>query len=101
MAVHFLFLWELFAGDWVMRVHGLRDFVDQIVIGSGLWAPLLVLFIARGVMAFLERLPPLLLRLRFGAKRAAEVPVKIETILFGLYSRIFVLQVTIILGAWF
>ena len=44
---------------------------------------------------------PLLLRLRFGSKRAAEAPVKIETILFGLYSRIFVLQVTIILGAWF
>jgi len=36
MAVHFLFLWELFSGDWAMRVHGIRDFIDQIVIGSGL-----------------------------------------------------------------
>jgi hypothetical protein len=47
MSVHFLFLWELFGGDWPRRVHGLRSFVDQIVIATGLWIPLAVLFVAR------------------------------------------------------
>ena len=28
MGVHFLFLWELFSGDWPRKIHGLRDFVD-------------------------------------------------------------------------
>jgi hypothetical protein len=30
MGVHFLFLWELFAGPWARKIHGPRDFVDQV-----------------------------------------------------------------------
>src|SRR4051794_37375089 len=32
MAVHFVFLWELFAGDWARKIHGPREFVAEIII---------------------------------------------------------------------
>ncbi|MET0445800.1 MAG: DUF6498-containing protein, partial [Pseudorhodoplanes sp.] len=49
MGVHFFFLWSLFAGDWKAQVHNVVQFIGVIVIGQGLWFPLLVLFIARGI----------------------------------------------------
>ena len=59
MGVHFLFLWELFSDDWARKIHGIRDFIDQMVIGTGLWVPLLALFIVRGaLMLFGQRETP-------------------------------------------
>ena len=98
MLVHFLFLWELFSGDWSRKIHGLRDFVGQVIVATGLWVPLLTLFIARG----------LLMTFAAVGRPAAPVPARTtksamlspaETVLFGLYP--IVMQVTIILGAWF
>jgi len=103
MAVHFMFLWELFSGDWAKRIHGPREFIDQIVIGTGLWLPLLVLFVVRGGLMMFDTFEATLARaFRFAPrveKRGMLSPS--ETVLFGLYVRIFVMQVTIILGAWF
>ena len=62
MAVHFMFLWELFAGDWARKIHGPREFVDQIIIGTGLWVPLLVLFIVRGALMMFDATEPYLTR---------------------------------------
>jgi len=42
MTVHFLFLWELFSGSWSRQVRGVGAFVDQIILATGLWIPLLV-----------------------------------------------------------
>lgn len=102
MAVHFMFLWELFAGDWARRIHGPREFVDQIVIATGLWLPLLLLFLVRGALMLFAA--PFLTRLfRHAPRHDDRRPAlsRSETVLFGLYVRIFIMQVTIILGAWF
>jgi hypothetical protein len=105
MGVHFLFLWELFSGDWSRKIHGLRDFVEQLIVATGLWVPLLALFIGRGVLMMFETVEPSLRRvLRLAPRPPEQNPLKLspaETLLFGLYVRIFVMQLTIILGAWF
>jgi Family of unknown function (DUF6498) len=103
MGVHFMFLWELFSGDWPRRIHGLRDFIAQIVIATGLWVPLIALFVGRGLLMMFETLEPALRRLfRLAPRRHEKTMLSpAESVLFGLYVRIFVMQVTIILGAWF
>lgn len=105
MLVHFLFLWALFSGDWSRKIHGLRDFVGQVIVATGLWVPLITLFVVRGLLMTFEVVEPSLRRLFRLAPRAphknAAMLSPAETVLFGLYIRIVVMQVTIILGAWF
>ncbi len=104
MAVHFLFLWALFAGQWADRIHGVRAFVDQMVIGTDLWVPLLVLFVVRGAFMLFDAVKPWLWR-RLGLVERTPAENQMlgpgESIVFGLYIRIVVMQVTIIFGAWF
>src|SRR5262245_21559933 len=103
MGVHFMFLWALFSGDWPAKIPGLTDFVAEIIIATGLWLPLIALFLGRGLMMMFERIEPYLRGLfRLEPRRAAKAVLSpAETVLFGLYLRIFIMQVTIILGAWF
>jgi hypothetical protein len=100
--VHFLFLWALFSGDWSRKVHGVRDFIAEIVIATALWMPLAALFLARGATVMFEIAEPELRRALRLPPRSAEKPAlgPAESVLFGLYLRIFVMQLTIILGAW-
>jgi Family of unknown function (DUF6498) len=104
MAVHFLFLWALFAGEWADRIHGVRAFVDQMVIGTGLWVPLLVLFVVRGAFMLLDAVKPWIWR-KLGVVESNPAKEQMlgpgESIIFGLYLRIVVMQVTVIFGAWF
>lgn len=102
MGIHFVFLWQLFGGEWPHHVHSLADFDDQVVIASGLWIPLVVLFVGRGVLMLLEVMAPSLRRL-FRLPPPPPRPAMLgeaEAVLVGLYARVFVMQVTIILGAW-
>ena len=94
MGVHFVFLWVLFSGTWPEIVHGPRDFFVKLVVDTGLWAPLLVIFLVRGAYEIRDRL---LRRL------ASDDPPSPESklVLVGLYVRIFVMQLTIILGGFF
>ncbi len=103
MGAHFMFLWELFSGNWPRRIHSLRDFVVEIVIATSLWLPLIALFIGRGALTMFEMVEPFLRRLFQLAPRRSEKTMlsPAETILFGLYVRILIMQFTIILGAWF
>jgi hypothetical protein len=104
MAVHFLFLWELFSGGWSRKIHGPREFIDQIVIGTGLWIPLLVLFVVRGGLMLFESFQPHLRRMfQIAPSRRPQTAVAVtpaEASLFGLYARIFIMQLTILAGAW-
>jgi hypothetical protein len=96
MLVHFIFLWTLFAGAWAERIHGPAEFVRVMVIGTDLWIPLLVLFFVRGAIV----LGPPAKRLLGLPVAAPAAPVTGQSIVTGLYMRILVMQVTIIVGAW-
>src|ERR1700674_772186 len=106
MAIHFVFLWALFSADWAGRVHGVGDFVDRIVVDSGMWAPLGALFIGRGVVFLFDVLRPDLLQslVRTLFRRTVRLPAPAPpgdpgTVLIGFYGRIMMMQVAIILGA--
>jgi hypothetical protein len=86
MTVHFLFLWMLFAGSWADVVHTPFDFVRLIVIGTGLWLPLLILFLVRGWFVLRDVV--------MGESEAE------GDIFSALYARIVVMQIAIILGGW-
>ena len=96
MAVHFLFLWTLFSGPWADLIHGPVDFVVGLVVGTGLWFPLLILFLVRGWGVFGPYLAPRLSFLPIAAPPAVDEPA----LLVALYVRIFIMQVAIILGGW-
>lgn len=97
MAVHFLFLWTLFSGPWADLIHGPVDFVVLLVVGTGLWFPLLILFCVRGWGVFGSYLAP---RLPFLPAAARPVALDEPSLLVALYVRIFVMQVAIIFGGW-
>ena len=104
MGVHFAFLWALFSGDWPQKVHGPGGFVEQIIIDTGLWLPLAVLFVVRGALMLFDSVEPWLQRTFRIAPARAEGRSMLspgESLLSGLYVRIVVMQVTIIIGAWF
>jgi hypothetical protein len=88
MAGHLLFLWIFFAARWHERIHGLGDFVREIVIGSGLWLSVLAMFVARGVANWLDR----------PVGPAAGVPRRSQPSLLGFYARIVLMHVTILAG---
>jgi hypothetical protein len=88
MAGHLLFLWVFFAGKWQDRIHGLGDFVREIVVGSGLWLPVLVMFIARGLTAWLDR----------PFELSAGAPRQDGPSLLRFYARIALMHVTILAG---
>jgi hypothetical protein len=94
-----MFLWALFAGDWANAVHGPIDFVRIIVIGSGLWIPLIALFISRGVSAMLPLLNPDILPVWLAPKPvyiADKSPFSEQRMLGGFYTRIIVMHLTLI-----
>ncbi|MGB9365413.1 MAG: DUF6498-containing protein [Xanthobacteraceae bacterium] len=104
MGVHFAFLWVLFSGGWAARIHGPREFVDKLIIGTDLWVPLLVLFVARGIVFFYSRIGT---RLRQWLNR--QRPVRAAglssdsiavALVGGFYARIIVMHVAILLGGF-
>jgi hypothetical protein len=106
MGVHFVFLWTLFSGDWAGKIHGPIGFVRVLVIGTGLWLPLLVLFLARGFVLFYERIGARLLawlnrwRGRNPKPAAAIQGDPIGSVIGAFYARIVVMQIAIIGGGF-
>ena len=104
MGVHFAFLWALFSGGWASRIHGPREFVDKLIIGTDLWIPLLVLFVARGIVFFYSVIGARLQRWlnpQRPPRAAASSSDSIATALVGgFYARIIVMHVAILLGGF-
>ena len=103
MGVHLLFLWVLFADGWSDKIRGVRDFADQMVVATGLWLPLLLLFVGRGVSFLFHVVSPDLIRrieqaLPIRGLPPPPAPDGLGTIIAGFYLRIVIMQVTIIFG---
>jgi hypothetical protein len=102
MGVHFMILWKLFAGDWTGRIHSVGDFLRLMVLGQGLWLPLLMLFLMRGLMVLLairkpKRSSSMKQRPRLVGPKDVSAFLAV-TPLFGFYIRIIIMQFVLILG---
>ncbi len=109
MLVHFVFLWSLFSGDWASRINGPRSFVSVLIIGAGLWLPLLALFIVRGLMTLYALFGDRIMRPRTSGPRQTlrPVPRPAESIeptegnaIGGFYRRIIIMHVAILAGGF-
>ncbi|MBI5262700.1 MAG: hypothetical protein HY852_12890 [Bradyrhizobium sp.] len=112
MAVHLLFLWVLFSGDWPRKLTGPGSFVHEFIVASGAWAPLVLMFVAgffrfcasparpRLVDDIEARLTPNRRRAQASAKsESAESEDGVAPVVAGTLGRIVMMQVGIILGA--
>jgi hypothetical protein len=93
MTVHMVFLVVLFGGGWTGRIHDARDFIRLIVIGSGLWIPLLALFAGQGALFVNDAVN----RFVFGK---APADAGAGEIVGGFYKRIVLMHVAILGGAF-
>ncbi|MEA2870652.1 MAG: hypothetical protein QOH67_628 [Hyphomicrobiales bacterium] len=104
MGVHFAFLWALFSGDWASRIHGPREFVEKLIIGTDLWIPLLVLFVARGIVFFYSAIRARLQRWLNPQRPVRAKPAPPDSIaraiVGGFYARIIVMHIAILFGGF-
>jgi hypothetical protein len=106
--VHLVFLWVLFSGEWLRKVRGgSASFVGELFLGNGIWAALLMFFVA-GAIGFLvdtrTRLAATVEEKLGSARltaRAREKSDRVGAVVGALYVRIVIMQVAIIFGAWF
>ena len=94
MTVHMIFIFTLFAGPWAAKVHDGRDFIRLIVIGAGLWIPLLALFVGQGAIFINDAVN------RFVFRKALPANTDTGEIMSGFYQRIVVMHVAIMGGAF-
>jgi hypothetical protein len=91
MAGHFLFLWTYFGGEAGRTIATPQDFIQTMILGQGLWLPLAVSFIGRGIAFVFD----MLAQFRDTAREyRGEGPL-----VGGLYLRIVIMHVVILAGA--
>ena len=102
IAVHFILLWAFFSWNWFKKVSGIATFFFQLFIANGIWAALLLMLLFHWVSF---RTDPLVAGARPNASssvvqaRDRAAGSGIMPIVAALYTRIFIMQVAIILGA--
>ena len=94
MTVHMAFLWLLFAGSWAATIHDARDFIRLIVIGMGLWIPLVALFVGQGAVFVNDAAN------RFAFGKALPANATTAEIMGGFYKRIVLMHLAIMGGAF-
>jgi Family of unknown function (DUF6498) len=103
ITVHFVLLWAFFSYGWFKKVHGVGSFFFELFVANGIWAAMLLMALFHWVSF---RTDPLVAGARHGAtiglvqaqQRTGEQSV--TPIVLGLYARIFIMQIAILLGAW-
>lgn len=107
MAVHFLFLWVIFAGAWARKIHGPGDFVRVIIIDNRLWLPLAGLMLSRGLSFLFHAIRPHPWQrieqalFRRPVRLAARAPAgSVGGEIAVLYVRVVIMQIAIIFGAF-
>lgn len=88
MVVHMMILWSMFGGTWEGVVSGPISLVRKLIVENGLWAPLAAFFVVRGAVTLMA------------LAGMSPDPVSDKTVVFDLYRRIIVLQLTLIAGGW-
>lgn len=94
MTVHMLFIFVLFAGPWEGKIHDARDFIRLIVIGMGLWIPLLALFVGQGAIFINDAIN------RFVFAKVRQTQVDTGEIMGNFYKRIVILHLALMGGAF-
>lgn len=112
MAGHYIFLFALFGKDWAGKIHGVPDFVEQLLLGQGLWAPFLALFLSHGASFILNFYHKLELerpeaRPKGGdgtqlewAQKLSRKGNSLNDIMTAPYRRIIVMHLTILFGGF-
>jgi hypothetical protein len=100
MGVHLFILWGFFSGAWSRRIEGVGAFVRNLVIDTGLWLPLLAVFLLQAALVLYDALAPKLRPSSGAASDGEPLGTADGVAVIGLYVRIFVMQTTILLGAW-
>jgi hypothetical protein len=100
MGVHFVFLWTLFSGDWAEKIHSPVDFVAKLVIATGLWLPLVVLFFARGAPFLYRTIGGRVLAWANGRGMTAAPAEPAGSIVGAFYARVVTMHVAIIFGGF-
>lgn len=107
IGVHFTIIWEVFAGDWPKQVHNATEFWSKIVWGTGLWVALAGMVLSRGSNTLLDMIDPVVVR-RFVLKLWPNYPGELLTAkrgepgdaVIGLFARIVLMQVAVLLGGF-
>ena len=94
MSVHMLFIYALFAGPWMGRIHDARDFIRLIVIGKDLWIPLIALFAGQGAIFINDAVN------RFVFAKVPLTNADTGEIMGEFYKRIVIMHVAIMGGAF-
>lgn len=94
MTVHMLFIFVLFAGPWEGKIHDARDFIRLVVIGMGLWLPLLALFVGQGAIFINDAVN------RFVFARVQQTQVDTGEVMGNFYKRIVILHLALMGGAF-
>jgi hypothetical protein len=94
MTVHMLFIFVLFAGPWEGKIHDARDFIRLIVIGMGLWIPLLALFAGQGAIFINDAVN------RFVFAKVRQTQVDTGETMGNFYKRIVILHLALMGGAF-
>ena len=113
MAVHLSILRDIFHDRWPPGTDGVTDFIDQMLIATWLWIPLLAMFILHGVKFFFVRIDPETVRLYLprlaSAMRSAEfkggrTPTQLRDATTAgavrFFGRIFLMQFALLLGGF-
>lgn len=109
IAVHLFFLLVLFSAEWTGRARGPIGFLNALFIETGAWVALLFAFVA-GLIGFVTATPrptvvtALLRRVDLAPTlpqaTATDNADQLTPIITALYTRIIVMQIAIIFGAW-
>jgi len=94
MTVHMIFLFILFGGAWIPKIHDARAFFRLLVIGKDLWIPLLALFVGQGAIFINDAVN------RFVFAKTPLAPVDAGTLMSDFYKRIVLMHIAIMAGAF-
>jgi Family of unknown function (DUF6498) len=114
MGAHLFILRDIFRDRWPKGVHGVWNFIDQVLIGSWLWIPLLAMFLFRGVMYLKTRIDPQTIRpvmpwlatflVSLNGTAAPPTPAKLRNAaaeaMVRFYGRIILMQVALLFGGF-